>query len=55
MSYNYDLIQELRTKRTLLLIEHHEAKTEYVKNSIYSKLKAVNKQLFKETKNTIYL
>lgn len=48
-------IDELRRERILLLTQTSEAKTNFLKNKIQKRLKTINKALFKETKNTIYL
>lgn len=48
-------IEELRQKRQLLICESIESKTQFVKNKIQKRLKTVNKELFKRTKNPIYL
>lgn len=48
-------VEKLKKKRRELLEQCNEMKTQYIKNTMYRKIKEVNKQLFKETKNTIYL
>jgi hypothetical protein len=48
-------IDELREKRLLLLYESSESKSQFVKQRIQKRLKTINIQLYKETKNPIYL
>jgi hypothetical protein len=50
-----DKVEELRQKRILLLYECAESKSQFVKNRLHQKIKAINIKLFKETKNPIYL
>jgi hypothetical protein len=48
-------IEELKQDRIILLYEYQDSKTEFVKNNIHRKIKAINVKLYKETKNPIYL
>jgi hypothetical protein len=48
-------VEQLRQKRLDLLEQCLETKTQYAKNLLHRRVKAVNKALFKETKNPIYL
>ena len=50
-----DKIEKLREQRILLICESVDSKTQFVKQRIQKRLKRVNVQLYKETKNPIYL
>lgn len=48
-------IEQLKEERILLLYEYQASKTEFLKNNIHRKIKAINVKLYKETKNPIYI
>jgi hypothetical protein len=48
-------VEELRQQRTVLLYESTQCQTQFLKQRLYKKIKAINIELFKETKNPIYL
>ncbi len=48
-------LEDLRQERVALLNMFANAKTTYVKNNLFNKIKAVNKDLFTITKDTRYL
>ncbi len=48
-------LDDLRQERVVLLSMYANAKTKYVKDNVYNKIKAVNKDLFTITKDTKYL
>ena len=48
-------LDDLREERILLLSMYSKAETSYLKNNLFHKIKAVNKDLFTITKDTKYL
>jgi hypothetical protein len=48
-------LDDLREERVLLLNMYSKAETTYLKNNLFHKIKAVNKDLFTITKDTKYL
>jgi hypothetical protein len=48
-------LDDLREERVLLLRMYSKAETSYLKNNLFHKIKAVNKDLFTITKDTKYL
>jgi hypothetical protein len=48
-------LDDLREERILLLSMYSKAKTSYLKNNLFHKIKAVNKDLFTITKDPKYL